>query len=297
MFKKLVAVLCVFLPSSPTRFLYRLCGYRIGRNVRIPIMTYVHADEISLGNDISIRRLVYINVHKLSMGANAIISYGTQIKGKASFSCKDNSFFGIHCIIHCAEDVSLGFYSGLGPRCTVYTHGSFLPVTMGYPAKFAPVVIDDFVWIAMAVTIMPGAHIERNCIINPGVVVQGHVRPNSIIQQDPDQYTTHDLVRLQRISKKSVTYYHDKIISSFLDARSIPFQHEKDSGRYTLPDDRAFCSLPDTNTIELVMKGNKKISYDLEHFYTDFSRDPLHRDFLDFIRLHFGITLRTQYRQ
>ena len=296
MLKNFVAVLCVFLPSAPTRFFYRLCGCQIGKNVKMPFLAYIHAKEIILGNDVQIRRFVYIKVRKLSVGANAIISYGTQIKGKASFSCKDNSFFGIHCIARCAEDVALGFYSGLGPRCTVYTHGSFLPVTLGYPAKFAPVVIEDFVWIAMAVTIMPGTHVERNCIINPGVVVQGRIRSNSIIQQNPDHYMTHDLVRLQRISKKSVPYYHDKIISSFLDARAIPFQHEKDSDRYTLPDGRVFCSHPDTNRIDLLMKGSKKVLYDLEGFYTECSRDPLHRDFLAFIRLHFGITLRTRYR-
>jgi acetyltransferase-like isoleucine patch superfamily enzyme len=296
MLKKLVAILCVVLPSSPTRFLYRLCGHRIGRNVKMPLLTYVHAEEISLGNDADIRRLVYISVRKLAVGANAIISYGTQIKGKASFICGDNSFFGIHCIVHCAEDVSFGFYSGLGPRCTVYTHGSFLPVTLGNPAKFAPVVIEDFVWIAMAVTIMPGAHIERNCIINPGVVVQGRLKSNSIIQQDPAHYATYDLARLQKLSGKSVPYYHDRIVSSFLESCSIPFRHEPDSLSYGLPNGRVFISCPEANSIELRLNDHTKIVYDLEHFYTDPSRDSLHRAFLDHIRLHFGLTLRTRYR-
>jgi acetyltransferase-like isoleucine patch superfamily enzyme len=296
MLKKLVAILCVVLPSSPTRFLYRLCGWRIGRNVRIPVLSYVYADEISIGNDACVRRLVYIKVRKLSLGANTIISYGTQLKGKASLSCGDNSFFGVHCIIHCAEDVSLGYYSGLGPRCTIYTHGSFLPVTMGYPAKFAPVVIEDFVWIAMAVTIMPGAHIERNCIINPGVVVQGHVRSNSIIQQDTAQYQIHDLVRLQKLSRKSVPYYHEKIVSSFLESCSIPFRHEPDLLSHRLPNGRVFISCPEANSIELRLNDHTKIVYDLEHFYADPSRDSLHLAFLDHIRLHFGLTLRTRYR-
>jgi len=146
MLNKLVAGLCFILPSGPTRFLYRLCGHRIGRNVRIPALSFVHAEEMIIGNDVDIRRFVYINVRKLSLGANTIVSYESQIKGEAGFSCADNCFLGIHCLIHCVENVSLGFYSGLGPRCTVYTHGSFLPVTQGYPAKFAPVVMEDYVW-------------------------------------------------------------------------------------------------------------------------------------------------------
>ena len=47
---------------------------------------------------------------------------------------------------------------------------------MGYPAKFAPIVIEDFVWIAMEVKIMPGAHIAGNCIINRSASAQRHVR-------------------------------------------------------------------------------------------------------------------------
>ena len=185
MLKKMVAGLCFVLPASPTRLLYRLCGHRIGRNVRIPALSFVHAEEMTIGNDVHIRRFVYISVRKLSLGANTIVSYGSQIKGEAGFSCQDNCFMGIHFLVHCLENVSLGFYSGLGPRSTVYTHGSFLPVTMGYPVRFAPVVMEDHVWIAMEVTVMPGAHIERNCIINPGGVVQGRIRENSIRQLDP----------------------------------------------------------------------------------------------------------------
>lgn len=297
MFKKLISVLCFILPSSPTCFLYRICGWRIGRNVRLPILTYIYADEISIGNDVCVRRLVYIDVRKLSLGSNTIISYGTQIKGKAAFSCGDNAFFGIHCVVHCAEDVTFGFYSGLGPRCTVYTHGSFLPVTMGYPAKFAPVIIEDFVWIAMSVTLMPGAYVERNCIINPGVVVQGRIHSNSIVQLNPDHNTVHDLARLQRASKKSASYYHERIVVSFLDSRSIAARREPGSSCWTLTGGRSFLSLPETNCLELHLSDGAKIVYDLENFWTDPCRDSLHRDFLVHLRRHFGLTLRTRYRK
>ncbi len=296
MFKKFVSLLCVILPSAPTRFLYRLCGRRIGKNARLPALSYIHADEMSLGNDVDIRRFVFIRVHRLSVGANSIISYGTQIKGPASFTCKDNSYLGIHCIFHCLEDVSLGFYSGLGPRCTVYTHGSFLPVTMGYPAKFAPVVIEDFVWIAMEVAIMPGAHIESNCIINPGVVISSRVKSNSLIQQNPNQYAIQDLSRLQRISKKSPRFYHHKMITAFLEAQALAFQNEQDSATFVLSDRSRFISYPETNCIEYQVNPKKKIRYDLEHFSVDPSRNARHREFLSFIRLRFGVTLRTRYR-
>jgi len=295
MIKKLVAALCFFLPSAPTRFLYRLCGHRIGKNVRIPPFSFIHAKGMTVGNDVDFRPFVFISVGKLSVGANTIVSYGNQIKGDASFICGDNCFLGLQCVIHCVENVSLGFYSGFGPRCTVYTHGSFLPVTMGYPAKFAPVVIEDYVWIAMEVTIMPGARIERNCIINPGVVIQGRIKSNSIVQLDPRQYGIHDLSCLQRLSQKGARYLHNQIISSFLNSLPVPFQHDEGAADYAVPGCYAFASRPEINCIELLIK-NERILYDLENFFSDESRQPVHRKFLSFVRLHYGLTLRTRYR-
>jgi carbonic anhydrase/acetyltransferase-like protein (isoleucine patch superfamily) len=166
---------------------------------------------------------------------------------------------------------------------------------MGYPVRFAPVVMEDYVWVGMEVTIMPGAHIEKNCIINPGIVIQGRVKSNSIVQLDPKQYETHDLSRLQKIFKKDAAVLHNQIISSFLNSQSESYQHDTGASSYLVPGRYTFVSLPEKNCIELHIAG-EKISYDLEQFYTDSSRRPVHKEFLSFIRLHHGITLRTRYR-
>ena len=171
MFKKLISILAFILPSSISRMLFRLTGHRIGRNTKMTIFSYIYADEIEIGNDVDIRPLVFISVCDLKIGNNAIISYGVNVKGPRGFFTKDNSFIGPHCLINCDEDVRIGFYSGLGPKCTVYTHGSFLPVIEGYPIKFEKVILEDRVWTGMEVMLLPGAYIESNCIINPGVII------------------------------------------------------------------------------------------------------------------------------
>jgi acetyltransferase-like isoleucine patch superfamily enzyme len=250
---------------------------------------------MTLGNDVDIRRLVFVRLHRFSIGANTILSYGCQIKGEAGFSCEDSCFLGVHCLIHCVEDVSFGRYTGLGPRCMVYTHGSFLPATQGYPVKFAPVVLEDHVWVAMGVTIMAGAHIERNCIINPHVVVQGRIKSDSIVQIDPQTYSVHDLSRLQLVSKKDTATWHDRIIRGFLGSLSVPFQHDEESARYTVPGKYTFVSITEANAIELHI-GRSRILYDLEGFTACQSRRRIHKKFMAFIRLHFGLTLKTQYR-
>jgi carbonic anhydrase/acetyltransferase-like protein (isoleucine patch superfamily) len=290
MFKKVVAVFCVLLPSGPTRLLYRLCGHRIGRNVKMPPLSFVYSDEMTIGPDVVFRNLVYVNVRTLSIGASTIVSYGTQIKGDNSFSCGERCFLGLQCVINCHDRVTLGDYSGLGPRCTVYSHGSFLPVTLGYPAKFAPVIIDDYVWIAMEVTVMPGVRIGRNCIINPGVVVQGTIKPNSLVRLDSQQLVVQDMGLLQKLWRRDPPYWHHKILSEFLASESVSYEYSPAENLYSVPGRYAFTSDTEANTIELHM-GRDRILYDLASFTADDCRRAIHARFLRYLRLHFGITL------
>ncbi len=304
MIKKIIAVISFFLPSPCTRFLYRLCGHTIGRNVRLPVFSYVYAQTMRLGNDVDIRPLVFISVNELVIGNNSIISFGTQIKGDRDFVTKDNCFLGPHCIIHCDEEVRFGFYSGLGPRCTIYTHGSFLPVTQGYPAKFEKVIIEDYVWIAMSVCILSGAYsvcilsgayIESNCIINPGVVIHSRIKGNSLVQVKPDTYTNMDVRKLCRFSRKNNQVYHERIITEFLTQRKTTFNHDTEKRIFSIRDRYSFLYDPEKNTITLSVSKKNKITYDLENFYMDYSGNTTHKAFLFFLRRRYGLTLRTKY--
>ena len=211
------------------------------------------------------------------------------------FITKDNCFIGPHCLIHCEEDVALGFYSGLGPRCTVYTHGSFLPVTRGYPSKFEPVVIEDFVWIGMVVTLLPGTYIESCCIINPGVTVNSRIKSNTLLQQNYEAYNKFDLSRLRKLSQKNNSYYHNQILTTYFSSLQVAFQRTNNT--YTVKNNKyIFTLFPDRNCIELKICNKKKITYDLEHFYTDECDDSLHEKFIFFLRRKYGLTLRTKYK-
>ena len=295
MTKKIISLLAILLPSRVTCLLYRMVGYKIGRNVRIPIFSYVYADKIELGNDVDIRHFVFISVSGLSIGNNAIISFGTQIKGEKNFSAGDNSFIGTHCIIHCEENVTLGFYSGLGPRCTVYTHGSFLPVNKGYPARFEEVVLEDYVWTGMTVTMLPGAYIESNCIINPGVVISSRIKSNTIVQFNQSALSLLSLTRLQRILKKNNTHYHEHILRDFLEYYQLKYTHDEMNNSFKINGQFEFKYFPDDNKIKLIYSSEKEITYDLENYYTDYSTRDIHKKFLFFLRRRFGLSLRTVY--
>ncbi len=283
--KRLISAICFLLPPCPSRLLFRLAGHKIGKNCRLSAFSYVFAERLELGNDVDIRPFVYINVAHCVIGNSSIISYGTQVIGSKGLFTKDNCFIGPHCIIHCEENISLGFYSGLGARCIIYSHGSFLPVNKGYPAKFAEVVLEDYVWTAIGVSFLPGSHVESNCIINAGVVVDSRIPSGTLLQSDAKQLQKLDLNKLLTFAKRDNQHYHRRIIDSFLSSMKI-----ERSGGYRFESD------PAANTISMYSPGKTQPTfYDLENYYCDRSSDKIHKAFLAFLRLRFGITLRTNY--
>jgi acetyltransferase-like isoleucine patch superfamily enzyme len=295
MLKKVVSVLGFCLPSWLTRPLFRLVGHRVGRNAALPMFTYIHAGQIELGDDVDIRPFVFVSVGELKIGSNTIISFGTQVKGEKAFHTGDNCFVGPHTIIHCDENVRFGFYSGVGPRCTIYTHGSFLPVTLGYPAVFSEVTLEDYVWTAMGVLFLPGAHVESNCIINAGVVVSGRIRSGTRLQVSAEAVKHIEQSKLLRFSRRSPGYYHQAIIKGFLGMRGIKLQEELHDTVFRSNNGIEFRSFPESNQIELWRSHRRIAGYDLETFHTDNSRDKTHRQFLGYIRRRFGLALRTRY--
>ncbi|MCK5615891.1 hypothetical protein KAR91_79235 [Candidatus Pacearchaeota archaeon] len=295
MIKETASALGVLLPSFASRLLFKLLGHKIGKNSRLPIFSYIYADEIEIGNDVDIRPFVFIRVHKLSIGNNSIISFGSQIKGDKNFSTKGNNFIGAFCLINCEENVTFGFYSGIGPKSTVYTHGSFLPVTMGYPAKFEEVVLEDYVWVAMAVKILPGTHIESNCIINPGVVLKSRIKSNTLVEFKSAAFSQINLSKLQKFLQKSNSNQLPKIIEDFLTYNGIGYTHTETDNSFSAGDKYVFKYFPESNKIKLTCGKNKEITYDLENFCADYSKLKIHKKFLFFLRRRWGVTLRTNY--
>jgi acetyltransferase-like isoleucine patch superfamily enzyme len=292
---RIAAALAFCLPSWLSRLVFRLVGHKVGRNTKLPFFSFVCADQMELGNDVEIRPFVFISVSRLTIGANTIVSYGAQVTGDGGLHTGDNCFVGPHSIIHCDEDVRFGFYSGVGPRCTIYTHGSFLPVTLGYPAAFGKVVLGDFVWTAMGVMFLPGAHVESHCIINPGVVVSGRVPSGMRLQMSPEAVKRIDQSRLLGYSRRPADYYHKGIIRGFLEAEGLSWEEDDTGTVFRSGGFAEFRSNPAANVIELVVDGRLIASYDLGDYRSTASRHAVHRRFLAYVRRRFGLTLRTDY--
>ncbi len=292
--KNLLLILRIFLPSKISIFILKSIGFNIGKNVVISPLSIILANHIVIGNDSKIKAFTYINVDKFTIGSNTIISFNAQIIGAKGFTTKDNCFVGPQTIIHCDEDVEMGFYSGFGPRNLVYTHGSFLPVTMGYPANFAKVVLEDFVWLGMAVTCMAGTHVESNCIVAPGVVLNSRIKSNTMVRVKPTTFEQIPMESLTRFLKKEPGKLMEEMIEKFLSHKGALFQSDKDSIVFNWKN-KTYRFYINAKTMKITLSGNPiTLQYDLEEFYTDSSKLKIHQEFLAFIRRYYGITLRSR---
>ncbi len=170
-----VMVLSTFLPSRLRVVLFRLLGFDIGKRVTISPMSLIVADEIALGDYACIKPLTLIRVHRLEMGRYSIIASLSVIFGESSLRLSDRARVGHANLLDCTESIHLGDYCGLGPRNTLYTHASWLPITLGYPNNRRPIKLGAYVWTGINVTILPGATTGDHVFVHANLVLSGRV--------------------------------------------------------------------------------------------------------------------------
>lgn len=293
--KRVLLIVRIFFPSRISVFLLRLMGFHIGRNVKISFFSYLNADKIELGNDVEIRVFCFISAGYLKLGNSTVLSYGSLIKGIKGFVTGDNCFVGTQSIIHCDEEVRLGFYSSVGVRNKVYTHGSFLPSTMGFPVKFAPIIIEDYVWIGMNVSITAGAYIESNCIIQPNVAVSWRVPQNSIVQIKYDSYKVFHVKDYSAFLGSDASTHYQNIICGFLDFNHISYRcNENKILCNNKNKNYIFETEPENRKITLSF-SSKKIIYDLETFFVSDNNNSFHTEFLFYMNRRHGLKFRVKY--
>lgn len=293
MFKKIIYVIRIFCPSKISVVLLRLIGHSIGKNVVISPFSYIKAKKITFGNNSEIRSLCFITTKEFIIGNSTIISFAAQIKGNGRFITGDNCMVGIQSIIHCDEDVIIGFYSGIGVKNTIYTHSSFLPYNLGYPSKFSKIEIGDFTWISMNVNILAGSKIGSNCIIGPNVVINSEIHDNSILSISP---TVNRNIKVDNFKhyfgKQNIEILTD-IVNDFLIENKIEYIF-KNNKYQLLKKDIVILLNPENEIIEIKI-GKNAVVYDLKNYYVSNFKDKFNKDFSKYIRRRFGLRFRVLY--
>lgn len=88
--------------------------------------------------------------------------------------------------------IEIGNYVMMGPDVKIYTRNhetgtSETPMVFQGAQEERPVVIDDDVWIAANVVILPGVHIGRGAILGAGCVVRRDVPEYAVMMGNPAQ--------------------------------------------------------------------------------------------------------------
>lgn len=80
------------------------------------------------------------------------------------------TIIGRHCILDGRAPLKIGANVNIGGRCQLFT-GMHDPHDNDFVAEFKPIVIEDHVWLAVSVIVLPGVTIGRGAVVAAGSVV------------------------------------------------------------------------------------------------------------------------------
>lgn len=104
---------------------------------------------------------------------------------KAQIKIGENSVINSYCLLDGRHNsIKIGKNVDIGRETAIFTLGHD-PHNDQHKVIGAPVQIDDFVWIAARVIILPGVKIGRGAVVAAGSVVSKDVSPMEIVAGNP----------------------------------------------------------------------------------------------------------------
>jgi acetyltransferase-like isoleucine patch superfamily enzyme len=184
------------LPSCLKKMIYKIKGFDIGKNVKFSFgsilkisegcvideftkfapFSVIVANNLSIGKRTEIRAGVFIDVNKIQVGNDVIISETAMIR--AGHISKESNILienKVHvfagALIDVSRSVVLGEECAVGPKCSIFTHGSYKNILKGYPVSYGDVKIGKRVELTYNVFVAPGVKIGDDAIIAYGSYV------------------------------------------------------------------------------------------------------------------------------
>lgn len=196
------------LPSFLKKFIYRMKGYSIGKdvsigfgaviigkkvtienNAKIGLATVIRAKEITIERFASIGSFTFIDTGKLRIGEDARINEQVIIGGmqtpNSSLDLGKRTIIMEYSFINTTMPIKIGDDTGIGGHCLLFTHGSWLSCLDGFPVSFAPITIGKQVWLPWRIFIMPGVTIGDKVVIGANSLVANDVPSNVLIAGNP----------------------------------------------------------------------------------------------------------------
>lgn len=206
-----------FLPSFLKAWVYRLMGYKIGRNVRFGLgsvvigreveigdnsslgfLSVLRGDRIKIGRHVEIRSMSIFDIPHLEIGDGTRINEQVFVGGLQYADSK--LVIGRNCqimqmtFINPARSITIGDDTGIGGHCLIFGHSSWLSQFEGYPVEFEPIEIGNSVSLTWRVFVLPGTKILDGAVIGANSLVRGTIPgkclavgfPARVVSREPE---------------------------------------------------------------------------------------------------------------
>jgi acetyltransferase-like isoleucine patch superfamily enzyme len=227
-------ILIGFLPSFLKKIIYKIRGYKIGKNVSFGIGSVIIGKNVTIGDNssfglISVVRGNVINIGRfVSIGSLSMIDTETIIIGDDSRINENVIVGGIkfpesmlkigkrviimeYSFINPTKPIIIGDDTGIGGHCLLFTHGSWLNQLDGFPVTFAPITLGERVWLPWRAFIMPGVKIGDEVVIQANSMITTSIPSNVIAAGSPA------VVRVKNYPRALSEKRRNKIIYSIID--------------------------------------------------------------------------------
>lgn len=124
-----------------------------------------------------------------SLGRDVKICEGVEITAPDRMVIGDGVFIGSGCMLSAVGGIHIGKYSGVGARSVIFSiehrHYGADSIPFDDVRMVKPVWIEDYVWIGINASILPGVRIGEGAIVGLGSVVTKDVPPLKIVMGNP----------------------------------------------------------------------------------------------------------------
>jgi acetyltransferase-like isoleucine patch superfamily enzyme len=201
-------ILVGFLPSFLKKVIYKIRGYKIGKNVSFGIGSVIIGNKVTIGDNtsfglVSVVRGNTIDIGRfVTIGSLSMIDTETIIIGDDTRINENVIVGGIktpesllklgkrviimeYSFINPTKPIIIGDDTGIGGHCLLFTHGSWLNQLDGFPVTFAPITMGKKVWLPWRVFIMPGVEIGDEVVIGANSLVSKSLPSNVLAAGSP----------------------------------------------------------------------------------------------------------------
>jgi putative colanic acid biosynthesis acetyltransferase WcaF len=130
-------------------------------------------------------RKAYLRILNRNIHSSSTILMHTRILHIWNIKIGERVVINQFCLLDCRKySIKIGNDTDIGPYTRIWTLGHD-PDDVDHKVKGADTIIEDHVWIASGVTILPGTKIGRGAVVSAGSVVTKNLESLSVSAGNP----------------------------------------------------------------------------------------------------------------